>query len=309
MPLSTKITQGFTAVGTKVKALDLATVKSVNSVTPNSSGNVKITMISGNAGSATKLETARTISLIGDVTGSVSFDGTDNVSITTIIEDDSHNHTIANVDNLQSSLDAKAPLASPTFTGTPSAPTATAGTNTTQIATTAFVTTAIANKTSVASATKATQDASGNVITLTYATKTENSNNLTEAKSYTDTKVAELVDSSPATLDTLNELAAALGDDPNFATTVLTQIGTKADDSEVVKISGDQTINGTKTFSTIINGSISGNAATAAKAIQDNLGNVIDTTYAKTSSLGLLATKNTIGSTELASQIKLGRLI
>ena len=36
-------------------------------------------------------------------------------------------------------LAAKAPLASPTFTGTPSAPTATAGTNTTQIATTAFV--------------------------------------------------------------------------------------------------------------------------------------------------------------------------
>lgn len=37
-----------------------------------------------------------------------------------------------------------APLASPTFTGTPAAPTATAGTNTTQIATTAFVTTAVA---------------------------------------------------------------------------------------------------------------------------------------------------------------------
>jgi hypothetical protein len=38
---------------------------------------------------------------------------------------------------------SRAPLASPTFTGTPAAPTATAGTNTTQIATTAFVTTAI----------------------------------------------------------------------------------------------------------------------------------------------------------------------
>lgn len=41
-------------------------------------------------------------------------------------------------------LDAKAPLASPTFTGTPKAPTAAEGTNTTQIATTAFVTTAVA---------------------------------------------------------------------------------------------------------------------------------------------------------------------
>lgn len=50
---------------------------------------------------------------------------------------------------------------------------------------------------------------------------------LSSAQSYTDTAVANLVDSAPATLDTLNELAAALGDDPNFATTVTTSIGTK----------------------------------------------------------------------------------
>lgn len=405
MPLSTKITQGFTAVGTKVKALDLATVKSVNSVTPNSSGNVKITMISGNAGSATKLETARTISLTGDVTGSVSFDGTDNVSITTTVADDSHNHTIANVDNLQSSLNAKAPLASPTFTGTPKAPTATSGTNTTQIATTAFVTTAIANKTSVASATKATQDGSGNVITDTYLTKTDASSTylgktakadsassadsvawdnvsgkpssftpashnqasstinaltgyskpsstgalstsdtlnsalgklekalddklsssgnastatsagkwttartitlggdasgsvsidgsenktltvtvkddshahvisnvdglqdaldgkastgsvtdaIATAKSYTDTAVAGIVDSSPEALNTLNELAAALGDDPNFATTVTNLIGTKLNSSGG-NISGHIYLTGAKETSSTSN--------------------------------------------------------
>lgn len=46
---------------------------------------------------------------------------------------------------------------------------------------------------------------------------------------YVDTKVASLVNSAPSTLDTLNELAAALGDDPNFATTVATQIGLKVD--------------------------------------------------------------------------------
>jgi hypothetical protein len=40
-------------------------------------------------------------------------------------------------------------------------------------------------------------------------------------------KIAALVDSSPATLDTLNELAAALGDDPNFATTMATALGGK----------------------------------------------------------------------------------
>lgn len=50
----------------------------------------------------------------------------------------------------------------------------------------------------------------------------------TDLTTYVDNEVAALVDASPATLDTLNELAAALGDDPNFATTVTTSIGTKA---------------------------------------------------------------------------------
>ena len=44
---------------------------------------------------------------------------------------------------------------------------------------------------------------------------------------YTDTAVAGIVDSSPAALNTLNELAAALGDDANFATTTANSIGTK----------------------------------------------------------------------------------
>ena len=46
-------------------------------------------------------------------------------------------------------------------------------------------------------------------------------------QSYVGTQISNLVDSSPATLDTLNELAAALGDDPNFATTTANSIGTK----------------------------------------------------------------------------------
>ena len=44
---------------------------------------------------------------------------------------------------------------------------------------------------------------------------------------YADTAVANLVDSAPAALDTLNELAAALGDDANFSTTVNNSIATK----------------------------------------------------------------------------------
>lgn len=62
---------------------------------------------SGNSATATKLATARTISLTGDVSGSTSFDGSGNASITATVADDSHNHIISNVDGLQSALDGK----------------------------------------------------------------------------------------------------------------------------------------------------------------------------------------------------------
>lgn len=50
---------------------------------------------------------------------------------------------------------------------------------------------------------------------------------------YVDTKVADLVNSSPETLDTLKELSDALGNDSNFATTVANQIGSKANKDDV----------------------------------------------------------------------------
>ena len=86
----------------------------------------------------------------------------------------------------QQKFDVKADIASPEFTGTPKAPTATAGTNTTQIATTEFVTAAVA------------------------------------------AAISALVDSSPAALDTLKELATALGNDANFSTTVTNALAAKA---------------------------------------------------------------------------------
>lgn len=52
--------------------------------------------------------------------------------------------------------------------------------------------------------------------------------NAKASTSYVDTKVSSIVNSAPATLDTLNELAAALGNDPNYATSTATLIGTKA---------------------------------------------------------------------------------
>jgi hypothetical protein len=79
---------------------------------------------------ADKLTTARTISLAGDLTGSVSFNGTSNVSITAGVKNNSHTHTIGNITSLQTTLNnlasadttlqnninAKASKASPTFT-------------------------------------------------------------------------------------------------------------------------------------------------------------------------------------------------
>ena len=55
------------------------------------------------------------------------------------------------------------------------------------------------------------------------------SSTLDAAKKYADNKVAEVVNGSPEALDTLKELSDALGADPNFATTVSTQIGKKVD--------------------------------------------------------------------------------
>lgn len=59
-------------------------------------------------------------------------------------------------------------------------------------------------------------------------------------QTYVDTRVASLVDSAPETLNTLDELAAALNDDPNFATSVATQIGTKANTSDLTSHTGNK---------------------------------------------------------------------
>ena len=80
------------------------------SLTGNVTGNTSGTHtgpVTGNASTATALATSRTISLSGDVSGSASFNGTANATIHATIADDSHNHTIANVDGLQNALNGK----------------------------------------------------------------------------------------------------------------------------------------------------------------------------------------------------------
>ena len=63
----------------------------------------------------------------------------------------------------------------------------------------------------------------------TYATKTELNN--IDLSSASAAAVAAIVDSAPSTLNTLNELAAALNDDANFSSTVTTSLGNKLDAS------------------------------------------------------------------------------
>ncbi len=65
-----------------------------------------------------------------------------------------------------------------------------------------------------------------NGVTATTQSASDNSTKVATT-AYTDTAIANLVDSSPSALNTLNELAAALGDDANFSTTVTNSIATK----------------------------------------------------------------------------------
>lgn len=56
---------------------------------------------------APQLRTARTISLSGDASGSASFDGSQNITITVTVANNSHSHTISNITGLQAALDAR----------------------------------------------------------------------------------------------------------------------------------------------------------------------------------------------------------
>ena len=95
--------------------------------------------------------------------------------------------------------------------------------------------------------------ADGTVDSTTYITGSALTGYATE--SYVGTQISNLVDAAPGTLDTLNELAAALGDDPNFATTVSTSIGTKVPQARTITINGtsyDLTANRSWTINSMV---------------------------------------------------------
>lgn len=165
-----------------------------------------------------------------------------------------------------------APKASPALTGTPTAPTATAGNKSTQLANTAFVQAALVaviggapttldtlkeiatainndpdfsatiNKALALKAPLASPAMTGTPTAPTAAQTVNNTQIATTG--FVKSAIAALVASSPAALDTLNELAAALGNDPNFATTVTNALAGKQPlDSTLTDLSG-KTVNG-----------------------------------------------------------------
>ncbi|EDH1628448.1 tail fiber protein [Salmonella enterica subsp. enterica serovar Ohio] len=159
------------------------------------------------------------------------------------------------VKSIKDLADTKAPIESPSLTGTPTAPTAAQGTNNTQIANTAFVKAAITalingapgtldtlkeiaaainndpnfsttiNNALALKAPLASPALTGIPTAPTAAQGTNNTQIATTA--YVRAAISALVGSSPEALDTLNELAAALGNDPNFATTMTNALAGK----------------------------------------------------------------------------------
>ncbi|MDD8212510.1 tail fiber protein [Escherichia coli] len=159
------------------------------------------------------------------------------------------------VKSIKDLVDTKAPIESPSLTGTPTAPTAAQGTNSTQIANTAFVKAAITalingapgtldtlkeiaaainndpnysttiNNALALKAPLASPALTGIPTAPTAAQGTNNTQIATTA--YVRAAISALVGSSPEALDTLNELAAALGNDPNFATTMTNALAGK----------------------------------------------------------------------------------
>ncbi len=121
-----------------------------------------------------------------------------------------------------------APKASPVLTGKPTAPTPAQSSNDTQLATTAFVQAGLATKAPLAS------PALTGTPTAPTAAQTVNNGQIATT-AFVKAAIAALVASSPAALDTLSELAAALGNDANFAATM-----TKA-------LAGKQPLDGTLT--------------------------------------------------------------
>ncbi|MER0152317.1 phage tail protein, partial [Enterobacter hormaechei] len=181
-----------------------------------------------------------------------------------------------------------APLSSPTFTGTPTAPTQTKTDNSTKLATTAHVKSVVADYAPLSS------PALTGKPTAPTAAQTANDTQLANT-AFVKAAIAALVASSPEALDTLNKLAAALGNDPNFATTMTNALAGKQPlDNTLTALSG-------KSVAALLEYlHLEETVKQAAGAIQKSGGNMEGALgLTRTSSFGV-ATENTLGGNSIA---------
>lgn len=177
---------------------------------------------SGNVSLSTTATADPTLTLTGDVSGSATFTNLGNATLSVTIADDSHNHTIANIDGLQTALNAKA--------------------------TPADITAAING----------------------------------------------LVAGAPAALDTLNELAAAIGDNASYAASVTSAISGKVSTGSSEYVKSASTSNDTITFTR-------GDNTTFAVSIAD-----ANTTYSAGTGIGLSGTSFSVAAGNGLSQTATG---
>ena len=192
-----------------------------------------VTNITGNAATATALQNARTI-------GGVSFDGTANITLpgvnATGNQDTSGNaatattletaRTIGGVSfNGSANIDLPGVNAAGNQNTTGNAATATALQNARTIGGTSFDGTANITPANATTAVNVTGTI-GSSATGTTQSAGDNSTKIATT-AFVETAISNLIDSSPGALNTLNELAAAIGDDANFSTTITNSIATK----------------------------------------------------------------------------------
>lgn len=166
------------------------------------------------------------LDIAGDVSG-----GMDVLSFRRVLPNGSYVwRTVFHDGNFDPAL--KANLVSPNFTGNPTAPTAPPGSNYGELANAAFVWASIntyATTVTASLAAKANLNSPALTGIPTVPTAAPGTNSLQAANTaFVAAALARLVDSSPGALDTLNELAKALGNDPNFATTIMNLLAGKA---------------------------------------------------------------------------------
>jgi len=168
----------------------------------------------------------------------------------------SHTHTIANVTNLQTTLDGKVPT-SRTINSKPLSD---------DITLTASDV-GLGNVNNTSDANKPVSTAQQTAINTSLAT----------AKEYTDTKVAALVNGAPETLNTLDELAAALNDNADIVDVLNDSIATKANASDLTAHTGDTAIHVTSTdksnWNTAYTHSQAAHARTDATKVADSTTN------------------------------------